>query len=246
MDQRGLFHDSIVIFMERRIIKVKTVAFVPIKLNNQRTPGKNTKKFDDGNALVTVFLKTLVKVSNFDEVYVFCSDDTIRDYLVPGVIFLERPQYLDTQQATPQQIIEEFMKWVDADIYAVCHCTSPFVTREHFEECVSAVKSGEYDSSFTAEKLQHLLWTSNNKPMNFDPANVPRTQDLEPIFSEVSAAYVFRKEVFQQYHRRIGVNPHITQVSGIECVDIDYPEDFEMANAIYMKKSNHIEVEEKN
>ena len=108
---------------------MKTVAFVPIKLNNQRTPGKNTKKFDDGNALVTVFLKTLVKVSNFDEVYVFCSDDTIRDYLVPGVIFLERPQYLDTQQATPQQIIEEFMKWVDADIYAVCHCTSPFVTR---------------------------------------------------------------------------------------------------------------------
>ena len=41
---------------------MKTVAFVPIKLNNQRTPGKNTKKFDDGTPLITLFLKTLVKV----------------------------------------------------------------------------------------------------------------------------------------------------------------------------------------
>lgn len=237
----------------RENITMKTVAFVPIKLNNQRTPGKNTRKFDDGNALITVFLKTLVSVKSFYKVYVFCSNDTIRDYLVPGVSFLERPKYLDTQQATPQQIIEEFMKQVDADLYAVCHCTSPFVTREHFEECVSAVKSGVYDSSFTAQKLQHLLWTSDHKPMNFDPANVPRTQDLEPIFSEVSAAYVFRREVFELYHRRIGVTPHITQVSGIECVDIDYPEDFEIANAIYMKKiqteckkNNYCVMEDKN
>ena len=53
---------------------MKTVAFVPIKLNNQRTPGKNTKRFADGTALITVFLKTLVKVEGLDEVYVFCSN----------------------------------------------------------------------------------------------------------------------------------------------------------------------------
>ena len=27
---------------------MKTVAFVPIKLNNERLPGKNLKKFSDG------------------------------------------------------------------------------------------------------------------------------------------------------------------------------------------------------
>lgn len=213
---------------------MKTVAFVPIKLNNQRTPGKNTKKFDDGSALITVFLRTLVKVKEFDEIYVFCSNQEIKDYLIEGVEYLERPKYLDTQEATPQQIMGEFIKRVDADIYAVCHCTSPFVTAEHFSECVKAVISEEYDSSFTAEKIQRLLWSSDNKPYNFDPTNIPRTQDLKPIYNEVSAAYVFKKEVFEKYKRRIGINPHITEVSGVECVDIDYPEDFEIANAIYM------------
>lgn len=217
---------------------MKTVAFVPIKLNNQRIPGKNIRKFDDGTSLITVFLKTLVKVKGFDEIYVFCSSHEIKRYLVPSVKFLQRPEFLDTQSATPQQIIEEFIKVVDADIYAVCHCTSPFVIAEHFDECVEATKSGKYDSSFTAEKMQNLLWNSNSEPMNFDPANIPRTQDLNPVFNEISAAYVFRKEVFQKYKRRIGIKPHITEVSGIECIDIDYPEDFEIANAIYISILN--------
>lgn len=213
---------------------MKTVAFVPIKLNNQRTPGKNTKRFDDGTPLITLFLKTLVRVSGFDEVYVFCSNESIKDYLVPGVLFLKRPEYLDTQTATPQDIMGEFISRVDADIYAVCHCTSPFVSCEHFQECVDATKSEDYDSSFTAEKLQHLLWKSDITPLNFDPTNVPRTQDLPIYYNEVSAAYVFKREVFEKYKRRIGIKPHITEVSGVECVDIDYPEDFEVANAIYM------------
>lgn len=220
----------------------KVVAFVPIKLNNQRTPGKNTKRFDDGTPLITVFLKTLVKVKGFDEVYVFCSNPEIKDYLIPGVNYLQRPEFLDTQTATPQDIISEFMKLVKADIYAVCHCTSPFVTAEHIDDCVSAVLSKDFDSAFTAEKIQRLLWSSKNEPLNFDAENVPRTQDLEPIYNEVSAAYVFTKESFETLRRRIGLKPYLAVVSGVECVDIDYPEDFEIANAIYM---NIIKGEEK-
>lgn len=220
---------------------MKTVAFVPIKLNNQRTPGKNTKRFDDGTALITVFLKTLVKCNEIDELYVFCSNESIKEYLVPGVKFLKRPEFLDTQEATPQDIISEFMKLVDADIYAVCHCTSPFVSIEHINKCFSSVKEGQYDSAFTGEKIQKLLWNTENKPINFKAENVPRTQDLNPIYSEVSAAYVFKKEVFTKYKRRIGINPLIVEVNGIECVDIDYPEDFAIANAIYMKIINNNE-----
>ena len=213
---------------------MKTVAFVPVKLNNQRMPGKNTSKFDDGTPLITLFLKTLIKVQKIDDVFVFCSDESITEYMIPGVRYLQRPEYLDSQQTTPQDIISEFISRIDADIYAVCHCTSPFVSVQHFEECIEAVQSGTYDSSFTGKRVQHLMWTDDNKPLNFDPANIPRTQDLPVYYSEVSAAYVFTRDVFEKYRRRVGVKPHITDVSGIECVDIDYPEDFQMANLIYM------------
>ena len=217
---------------------MKTVALVTIKLNNQRTPGKNTRLFDDGTALITFFLNRLLQVKGIDEIYVYCSDPAIESFLVPGIRFLQRPLYLDTQRATPQDIISEFMKQIEADIYMVSHCTSPFVRVEHFEECLEAVKGGKYDSSFTAEKIQKLLWDAEQGPLTFEPDKIPRTQDLPPIYNEVSAAYVFHRSVFEKYRRRIGITPHITQVSGIECVDIDYPEDFDIANAIYMKLIN--------
>ena len=212
---------------------MKIAAFVPVKLNNERTPGKNTKRFDDGTALITCFLKTLVCVPEIDELYVFCSNESIKDYLIPGVKFLRRPEFLDTNQATPQNIIEEFMKQVDADVYLVCHCTSPFVKAERISECIHKVRDEDYDSAFTAERIQRLMWY-NGKPLNFDAACVPRTQDLPVYYNEVSAAYVFRKETFTALHRRIGLKPYICEVSGIECIDIDYPEDFEVANTIYM------------
>lgn len=219
---------------------MKVAAFVPVKLNNERAPGKNTRRFDDGTPLITHFLKTLVKVPEIDELYVFCSQEEIRDYLVPGVRYLKRPASLDTREATPQDIISTFMSMVDADIYMVCHCTSPFVRAERFSECIRKVWEEGYDSAFTGEKLQRLMW-HNGQPLNFDAANVPRTQDLPVYYNEVSAAYVFRRETFETLHRRIGLKPYICQVSGVECVDIDYPEDFEIANAIYMhilKKGN--------
>lgn len=212
---------------------MKTVAFVPIKLNNQRAPGKNIKRFDDGTALITYFLAKLNKIETLDEIYVFCSDDSIKDYMIPQVKFLKRPQYLDSQKATPQDIIKEFMNLIDADIYMVSHCTSPFVSIKHFTDCIDVVKSGQYDSAFTGEKMQKLLWRNDRKPLNFNAESVPRTQDLEPIYNEISAAYVFTKQTFQTYNRRIGINPYISVVNGIECIDIDYPEDFEIANAIY-------------
>ncbi len=212
---------------------MKTVAFVPVKLNNERAPGKNTKRFDDGTPLITYFLSTLQKVQGIDELYVFCSSDKIREYLLPGVVFIKRPIYLDTKEATPQDIISNFMSMVDADIYLVCHCTSPFVTADHIDECIRKVRYEGYDSAFTGEKIQRLMWY-NNTPLNFDATNIPRTQDLPAYYNEVSASYVFKKDTFLKLHRRIGENPYICEVSGLESVDIDYPEDFEVANAIYM------------
>lgn len=213
---------------------MKVAAFVPVKLNNERAPGKNTKRFDDGTPLITHFLKTLVQVPEIDELYVFCSREEIKDYLVPGALFLKRPEFLDTREATPQDIISTFMSMVDADVYMVCHCTSPFVKAERFSECIHKVCFESHDSAFTGEKIQRLMW-HDGQPLNFDAANVPRTQDLPVYYNEVSAAYVFKKETFETLHRRIGLNPYICEVSGVECVDIDYPEDFEIANAIYMK-----------
>ena len=215
--------------------KMVTV-FMPIKLNNERTPGKNIKKFDDGTPLLQVALKTALKAKSHgavDRVVVFCSDNRIVDYIPEGVEFIKRSAELDSKKTKSADIIKAFLDCVDSDIYVMYHATSPFITEKHLVDCINAVKSGKYDSAFGAKKLQNFMWY-RNKPLNFSLDEAPRTQDMEPFFCELSSPYVFTKNVFEKYHGRTGQNPYICECSEIEAIDIDYPEDFELANTVYM------------
>ncbi len=212
---------------------MKVVAMVPIKLNSERVKEKNLRTFYDGKPLVQFILEALVKSEKIDEVYVYCSSDRIQDYLIEGVKYLKRPEFLDGNTSNCNDIIREFMKEVDADYYVVSHATAPFTKTESIDRCISAVvEDNEYDSAFTVDKMQTFMW-EKGKPLNFDPSHFPRTQDLEPIYLETSGAFVFSKEVFEQYNRRIGVNPCLVEVEPIESCDIDTEYDMTVAQALY-------------
>lgn len=200
---------------------------MPIKLNNERCPGKNIRLLG-GKPLLQHELDSLKETGLCYSINVYCSDENVVSYIPKGVNFIKRPQYLDLPTSNFTQIFENFMIEVDADIYVYAHATAPFITVETMKQCINAVKSGAYDSAFCAIKLQDYLW-KDGEPLNFDATNVPRTQDLAPIYQETSGVYVFTKDVFKKYKRRIGVNPFIKEVSFKEAVDIDNPEDFDLA-----------------
>ena len=203
---------------------------MPIKLQNERCPGKNTRLLG-GIPLLQYQLKNLLQVKEIQDVYVYCSDDMLVPLLPKGVKFLKRPKELDLPVSNFTQIFLSFMSQVNADVYVFDHATAPFVSVYTIKKCLSAVVSGKHDSAFCATKIQDFLW-KNGEPMNFDAANLPRSQDLEPIYRETSGVYVFKKEVFEQYHQRIGRHPYVCEVSFKEAVDINNPEDFRLAEAL--------------
>lgn len=203
---------------------------MPIKLHNERCPGKNTRILGN-KALLQWELDSLSATGLCDSIFVYCSSDEVIQYIPSGVRFLKRPEYLDLPSSNFSQIFTSFSETIKSDIYVYAHATAPFITVETMKDCINAVKSGEHDSAFCAVKLQDFLW-QDGKPLNFDPTNMPRTQDLKPIYQETSGVYVFTKEVFELYHRRIGINPFIKVVSMKESIDIDTPEDFELAESL--------------
>jgi CMP-N-acetylneuraminic acid synthetase len=168
-----------------------------------------------------------------NDIYVYCSNEDVKQYIIPGVKYLKRPEFLDGDGANSNDIIREFIKTVDADIYVETHAKGPFTRAESIDACIEAVASGKYDSAFLAKRMQEFLW-QNGTALNFDIQHFPRTQDLVPIYSEAPGAYFFTKQTFEKYQRRVGVKPYIHEISELESRDIDYPEDFEIANALYM------------
>lgn len=206
---------------------MKTVALVPIKLNSQRLPHKNTLPLA-GHPLCWHLLHTLLEVKEIDEVYVYCSDAAVTQYVPEGVKFLQRPRELDADSVKGFDIYRSFIKEVDADVYVLAHTTSPFIKATSIESALTHVLKGENDSAFSAKRIQTFAWYKG-KPINYDLNDVPRTQDMEPIWVETSAFFIFKKEIFTHYNRRIGFHPFIQEVSGKEAVDIDEPRDYEMA-----------------
>ncbi len=214
---------------------MKTVAVVPMKLNNTRLPQKNTKPFTNGRPLCCYILKTLLSIDKIDEVFVYCSNEKICDFIPSGVKYLKRSASLDTDKTSMNEVLKAFANDVFADIYVMTHTTAPFISAESIEKGIDAVLSGMNDSAFAAKKLQDFLW-KNGTPFNYSLENIPRTQDLEPLYQETSGFYIYERHVITELGRRIGQSPFIVEVNEIEAVDIDEKEDFEIADAVY----NHI------
>ena len=160
--------------------------------------------------------------------YVYCSDPSVTKYLPEGVLFRQREKWLDGELVKGFDIYRNFINEVDADVYVLAHTTSPFVKVSTIENALLHILSGENDSAFSAERIQTFSWYKG-KPINYDLNDVPRTQDIEPIWVETSAFFMFKKEIFSIYNRRIGFNPYIQEVSGIEALDIDEKKDYDMA-----------------
>ncbi len=209
---------------------MKVVAFVPIRLNSQRVEGKNLRLLG-GEPLLCHILRTLLAVETIDEVYVFCSDEAVRPYLPDGVRFLRRSPQLDRNETLGREIYDAFTAAIDADVYILAHATSPFIRPATVAAALHKVTDEGYDSAFSAERLQTFAWYEG-RPLNYALDAIPRTQDIEPVFVETSAFFIFRREIWRDLHQRIGRRPYTTVVDRLEGIDIDYPEDFALAEVI--------------
>lgn len=152
---------------------MKTVAFVPIRLNSSRVAGKNLRPLG-GRPLMTYILETLRQVRNIDGTYVYCSDASIAPLLPQGVTLLRRDAALDSDTTLGEQIYDAFTREVEADIYVLAHATSPFIRPQTIEEAVARVQGGTYDSAFSAERIQTFAWYGG-RPLNYSLTHVPRT-----------------------------------------------------------------------
>lgn len=212
-------------------MKNKVVAFVPVRLNSQRVKNKSIRTIS-GRPMICWSLQTLDKLQIPVFVYTNYINEIkeIIDFETNNISFLERPQHLDSNDAIGLDIYKEFSKSVDSDIYLLAHCTSPFLSLETYKKCIEAVKDKKHASSLTVKKEQTFIWYTGEK-LNF---TLPRqkTQDVEPIFIETSAAYCYKKSVLESGSRSCD-KPSLIMTEGIETIDIDEEIDLEMAQNLY-------------
>lgn len=219
--------------------KFKLVALLPMKANSNRVKGKNFRDLA-GKPLFMWILDTLLSIDLIDKIVINTdARDILLEHGLPDdqrIILRDRKVNICGDNVSMNLVLQDDVENIDSELYLMTHTTNPFLGKDFItkaiQELYKAKVSKNIDSLFSVNKLQTRFYSENCKPINHDPNNLIPTQDLEPWFEENSNLYLFTKDSFIQTQARIGFNPIMLESKKIESVDIDTPEDWELALAI--------------
>jgi len=220
------------------------VAILPMKANSERVSGKNFRDIA-GKPLFRWILDTLLSCDQIERVIIntdareILSENGLNDGDHGGrVVIRDRKPELVGDMVSMNLIIEDDMQAVDSDTYFMTHTTNPLLSPKTIEQMLRAYQDGQdkgCDSLFTVNNLQTRFYTLEGAPINHDPQNLLRTQDLPVYCEENSVGYLFTRDSFSKTKARIGETPVLFPTPALESVDIDEPSDWFMAESLLLR-----------
>lgn len=101
------------------------------------------------------------------------------------------------------------------------------------EQYLSKITKG-YDSLVSVKELKNFLLNQEGKLVN-NTTDIPwpRTQDLEPLYEINHAIFLAKRSVYTEQKNRIGQKPLLYIMDEIHSKDIDWEEDFKIAEIMY-------------
>lgn len=207
---------------------MKIVAIIPIKSKSTRVRRKNFTKIRKNKPLYKFFLEKVIKC-NFDQIYVDTDSNEIINFCKKKKInFIKRKKHLAKDNANGNDLLNYHVKIIKSDLYFQLFITAPLLSVKTINECIYLLKTKKkIDSIFTCHKIFSWFWFKN-KPVNYKPNVLPRSQDAKPIIMETTGLYGIRIKTLKKYKCRIGKKPYFFEVSKKESLDLDTKEDFKI------------------
>ncbi len=220
--------------------------FFPLRAGSTRVLRKNTRPFDkDGRSLFQRKLAQIERCADrFDELIVSTNDTEIMEQFAAADLpehfkLVERPDELGRSDTKVQDLIDYVPTVTQGDWIFWLHATSPFIDETDYLKALDMldreVLSGEKDSLMSVNKIQQFLWDDNQRKVINTDRSVnpwPNTQDLAPLYEINHAFYINSRSNYHTLRDRIGQAPALYLCEGAKKIDIDWQDDFDLAQAL--------------
>lgn len=224
---------------------MKICAFLPCRAGSERVPHKNTRTFAGiEGGLLRIKLSQLIASKTIDSIILSTNDDEViniaKSVNDPKIIIDQRPEHLASSSTSTDDLVKYVPSLVAEGVVLWTHVTSPFVDEKKYDEAITIykenLKNEQYDSLMSVTALRTFIW-NKERPINYDRTKEkwPRTQTIEPLFEVDSGIFVADVEIYRSMQDRIGQKPFLFENNEIDSFDIDWEEDFFIAEAIYNK-----------
>lgn len=157
-----------------------------------------------------------------------------------GAGIVARPAEIAGDTASSESALLHALEILDGDgidvgVLAFLQATSPFIDSAALARAIDSVRRGDADSVFAAIETYGFLWRARDDGsatgINHDDAFRPRRQDREPHFLETGAFYVMDAAGFRSAGHRFFGRVGIAEVPERTAIEIDSPEQLEIARA---------------
>ena len=216
--------------------------FLPCRQGSQRVINKNLKKFAKFQmGLVEIKLGQLLKSDSINKIYLSTDDDDIINFAQnlesEKIIIHKRSSNLSLSTTSTDDLVAHALELIQEGAILWTHVTSPFITSRSYEDIIRTYqdkRSLGFESKMTVTEIQSFIWDENG-PINYDRGieKWPRTQTLKPVYEVNSGAFLADCQTYDKYNDRIGNNPYLYKLDGFHGFDIDWPEDFLLAQQAY-------------
>ena len=223
---------------------MKIYALIPIKHNSERVPGKNYRDFN-GKPLFYWIINTLLNSTYIDKIVIDTDSPTIKEQVpkyfndnMERIIIYDRPVHLHGGHVATNDLFVNVIQdlHLDADYYFQTHTTNPLLktssVNDAIETFLNKVNEG-YETLFSVKTHYTRFYDSIGQDMNHNRFHLIPTQDLDPIYEENSCMYLFSKDTLMKYKARIGKKAYLYKMTDIESTDIDWHEDFKLAELLH-------------
>lgn len=217
--------------------------FLPTRKGSERVINKNTRDFNNiPGGLLFLKLNELLKAELIDEIILSTNDpvsiEIASRFNSSKIILNERPDELAQGNTSLLDLIEYVPTVCNYANILWTHVTSPFIEASDYDKMIEnyfkQLQFG-YDSLMTVKALKNFIWDEKLKDIvnRMNDEKWPRTQDLKVLFEIDSAAFINSKEKYLTEKDRIGQNPFLYELSGIKGFDIDWQDDFFLAEKLH-------------
>ncbi|WP_282018320.1 cytidylyltransferase domain-containing protein [Salegentibacter mishustinae] len=221
-----------------------TAVFLPTRKGSERVINKNTRKFSNfEGGLLELKLRQLAEL-DVDEVILSTNDEEsikvaqMFELKIPNLRIVIRPDDLAASTTKLTDLIQYVPSLTECDNIIWTHVTSPMVSTEVYSESLNefhkSLENG-YDSLMSVSVFQNFLWKKeiNDIVNRKGDLRWPRTQDLEKLYEVNSAIFITPREIYINQLDRVGKNPYLFEMDKLTSLDVDWEEDFKIAEAVY-------------
>lgn len=217
-------------------------AIVPIKDESERLKNKNFLNFC-GKPLYQIIIDTLLEIELLDQIIINTDSQVINEYFsnrYSKVTLLQRPLHLIGNEVTMNSIIDYDLSLIEGEHFLQTHVTNPLLKARTIVTAIETYFNNlsHYDSLFSVESVKKRVYDQSGRPINHSNEKLLQTQYLPEINIENSNLFLFSRTSFLKANKsRIGLKSNIFKMSAIEGIDIDYEEDFLLAQLIKNNQS---------